>query len=139
MQKSLQKYELSPSKARPADLMQSFDASRSYGNQSQLAESMKTLTLQPPTSYQQVRNLPEFTSYQQEEQKVKMIQLHCQPQLKTTLVNSNYMRQLREQSLQQIQNWDNVILDNQDRLKKQEDQKINAESGKSMKPIVTRF
>jgi hypothetical protein len=44
-------------------------------------------------------NLPQLNSYQREEQKARIMQIMSQPQLKTTLSSSQYMRELREQGL----------------------------------------
>eukprot|EP00347_Sterkiella_histriomuscorum_P015639 403356264 len=135
MQKSLEKYELA-SQSRHQ---------QQYDNLSQNRRSVSPLSQQqqniPPNSYtptrggqydqsisyeqaQQIHNtyLPSISVYKRDEQRIKMMQILNQPQLKTTLTSSQYLRELREQSLRQIQNWDHVQTDYQEKLRKKQEE-----------------
>ena len=58
-----------------------------------------------------------------QDQRQRVIEIMSQPQLRTTLQSSSYMRQLREQSLRGIQNWEHKLKEYEaERKKKAEEE-----------------
>ncbi|CDW77445.1 UNKNOWN [Stylonychia lemnae] len=123
MKKSLQQYEIANINQDPYVTYQiNRERSKSPIQQNNLGHRFdQSISIEQAQNIHN-NSMPSVSIYKRDEQRIKMMQIMNQPQLKTTLTSSQYMRELREQSLRQIQNWEHVQKDYEEKIRKQQEE-----------------